>query len=96
MNYIELNFLILNRHQNYEGTMKAISIRNVPENVYAGLQEMAKTNRRSLQEQIKLILEQEVTLNKRSFLADAAEWRKKFQRRQFKDSVKDVRKDRQR
>ena len=76
--------------------MKAISIRNVPEDVYAGLQEMAKTNRRSLQEQIKLILEQEVTLNKRSFLADAAEWRKKFQRRHFKDTVKDVRKDRQR
>ena len=76
--------------------MKAISIRNVPEDVYAGLQAMAKMNRRSLQEQIKLILEQEVTLNKRSFLADAAEWRKKFQERQFKDTVKDVRKDRQR
>ena len=76
--------------------MKAISIRNVPEDVYAGLQETAKTNRRSLQEQIKLILEREVTLNKRSFLADAAEWRKKFQERHFKDTVKDVRKDRQR
>ncbi len=76
--------------------MKAISIRNVPEDVYAGLQAMAKTNRRSLQEQIKLILEQEVTLNKRSFLVDAAEWRKKFQGRHFKDTVKDVRKDRQR
>ncbi len=76
--------------------MKAISIRNVPEDVYARLQEMAKKNRRSLQEQIKLILEQEVTLNKRSFLTNAAEWRKKFQGRQFKDTVKDVRKDRQR
>ena len=76
--------------------MKAISIRNVSEDVYARLQEMAKTNRRSLQEQIKLILEQEVTLNKRSFLADAAEWRKKLQGRHFKDTVKDVRKDRQR
>ncbi len=76
--------------------MKAISIRNVPESVYAGLQEMAKTNRRSLQEQIKLILEQEVRLNKRSFLVDAAEWRKEFQGRHFKDTVKDVRKDRQR
>ena len=34
--------------------MKAISIRNVAEDVYAGLQKIAKTNRRSLQEQIKL------------------------------------------
>ncbi len=76
--------------------MKAISIRNVPEDVYAGLKAMAKMNRRSLQEQIKLILEQEVTLNKRSFLAESAEWRKRFQKRQFKDTVKDVRKDRQR
>ena len=76
--------------------MRAISVRNVPEDVYAGLQTMAKTNRRSLQEQIKLILEQEVKLNKKSFLADAAEWRKKFQGRKFKDTVKDVRKDRQR
>ena len=76
--------------------MKAISIRNVPDNVYAGLQEMAKTNRRSLQEQIKLILEQEVKLSKRSFLADATEWRKKFQGRGFNDTVKDVWEDRQR
>jgi predicted CopG family antitoxin len=76
--------------------MKAISIRNVPDDVYARLQEMAKTNRRSLQEQIKLILEREVRLNKRSFLADAAEWRKKFQGRRFKDTVKEVRRDRQR
>jgi hypothetical protein len=76
--------------------MKAISIRNVPENVYAGLQALAKTNRRSLQEQIKLILEQEVALNKRSFLIDAAEWRKKLQERHFKDTVDDVRRDRER
>lgn len=76
--------------------MRAISIRNVPEDVYTGLQTMAKTNRRSLQEQIKIILEQEVMLNKRSFLADAAEWRKKLHGRQFKDTVKDVREDRHR
>jgi len=36
--------------------MKAISIRNVPDHIYEELQNMAKTNRRSLQEQIKLIL----------------------------------------
>jgi len=76
--------------------MKAISLRNVPENVYAGLQIMAKQNRRSLQEQIKLILEQEVELANRSFLASAANWRKQLEGRAMSDTVKTVRKDRER
>jgi plasmid stability protein len=76
--------------------MKAISIRNVPEDVYTALQEMAKENRRSLQEQIKLILEQEVKLSNRSFLAGAAEWRKQLRGRKLRDTVKMVRKDRER
>jgi plasmid stability protein len=76
--------------------MRAISIRNIPDDVYAGLQTMAKTNRRSLQEQVKLILEREVKLTERSFLADAADWRKRLQERDFSDTVKEVRKDRQR
>lgn len=45
--------------------MKSISIRNVPENVYITLQEIAKVNRRSLQEQVKCILEREANLVKR-------------------------------
>ena len=76
--------------------MKAISIRNVPDHIYTGLQTMAKANRRSLQEQIKLILEQEVKLSNRSFLAGAAQWRKRLQGRNLSDTVKTVRKDRQR
>ncbi len=76
--------------------MKAISIRKVPDNIYAALQAMAKNNRRSLQEQIKLILEQEVKLTNRSFLAGAAEWRKRLQGRNLSDTVKILRKDRER
>lgn len=76
--------------------MKAISLRNVPENVYAGLQLMAKQNRRSLQEQIKLILEQEVKLANRSFLTKASAWRKRFAGRKLEDAVKAVREDRDR
>jgi plasmid stability protein len=76
--------------------MKAISIRNVPDKIYAGLQAMAKKNRRSLQEQIKLILEKEVKLSNRSFLADAAEWRKRLEGRRLSDTVKSVREDRER
>lgn len=76
--------------------MKAISIRNVPDHIYTGLQVMAKNNRRSLQEQIKLILEQEVKLTNISFLAGAAEWRKRLQGRNMSDTVKTLRKDRER
>ena len=76
--------------------MKSISIRNVPETVYTTLQEMAKENHRSLQEQIKCILEKEVSLVKGSPLAAAAKWRKQFKGRQFTDTVKMIRQDRKR
>ena len=76
--------------------MKAISIRNVPDHIYAGLQTMAKANRRSLQEQIKVILEHEVKLSNRSFIANAAQWRKRLQGRNLSNTVKTVRRDRQR
>ena len=76
--------------------MKSISIRNVPDNIYTGLQVMAKTNRRSLQEQIKIILEQEVKLKNKSFLVGAARWRKRRHGRDLKDTVEMVRRDRER
>jgi plasmid stability protein len=76
--------------------MKAISIRNVPDDVYTALQEMAKKNRRSLQEQVKLILERELKLSNRSFLIGAAEWRKRLERRKLKNTEKMVREDRER
>ena len=76
--------------------MKSISIRNVPENVYTALQEMARANHRSLQEQIKCILEQEVSLVKGSPLAAAANWRKQFKGRKFTDTVEMIRQDRKR
>ena len=76
--------------------MKAVSIRNIPDEIYAGLQAMAKLNRRSLQEQIKLILEQEVALATPSFLARSAQWRRKLQGRKSSDIVALLRKDRER
>jgi len=74
--------------------MKSISLRNVPDAVYSALQEMAKTNRRSLQEQIKCILEQETRLIKGSSLAAAARWRKQLKDRHFSDVVAMIREDR--
>ena len=76
--------------------MKAFNIRNIPDHVYGGLQMMAKDNRRSLQEQIKLILEKEVELHTGSFMAGAARWRKRLQNRDLSDTVVSVREDRER
>lgn len=76
--------------------MRSISIRNVPDPVYDGLQVLARENRRSLQEQVKLILEQEVKLANRSFMASAAQWRQRLRKRAVGDVVKMVREDRER
>ncbi|MFO7876822.1 MAG: hypothetical protein R6U55_09620 [Desulfovermiculus sp.] len=76
--------------------MKAISLRNVPEDVYAALQEMARENRRSLQEQVKYLLEQEVRLIRQSPTSRASAWRKKLGSRNCLDIPELIREDRNR
>ena len=76
--------------------MKAISVRNVSDDIYLGLQEMAVRNRRSLQEQVKHVLEREVRIVQGAPLAKAGEWRKMLQGRQFLDVVEMIREDRSR
>ena len=76
--------------------MKAISVRNVSDDIYLALQEMAAKNRRSLQEQIRYVLEREVRIVQGASLVTAVEWRKKLQGRQFPDVVEMIREDRSR
>ena len=76
--------------------MKAISVRNVSDDIYLALQEMAAKNRRSLQEQIRYVLEREVRIVQGASLVTAGEWRKKLQGRQFPDVVEMIREDRSR
>lgn len=76
--------------------LKSISIQNVPDEIYSAVQEMARANRRSLQEQITFILEQEIKLLKGTPLSTAAKWRKRLEGRRFTDSVTMVRQDRNR
>jgi len=76
--------------------MKAISIRNIPDDIYFTLRTMAKENRRSLQEQVKLMLEKEVELANKSILSSASQWRKRLEGRNFTDTVEMVREDRMR
>ena len=72
--------------------MKSIVIHNIPETVYAVLEEMAPKSHCSLQEQVKPILEQKVNLIDRSSLASAAEWRDRLNGRRFSDTVEMIRK----
>ena len=76
--------------------MKSISLRNVSDEIYERLQAMAKANRRSLQEQIKHLLEKEVKLINGSTVAKAAKWRKRLKDRTHTNTVQLTREDRNR
>ena len=76
--------------------MKALTIRNVDEQVYQRLQEMARMNHRSLQAQIKLILEREVQLTQGSHIHKIQEWRQRLADRPWGDIVSDIRRERER
>ncbi len=76
--------------------MKAMSIRNLPDDVYEALKVMAAANHRSMQEQVRCIIEREARLASGSGLAAARAWREKLAGRKLGDTVEDVRQDRAR
>ena len=76
--------------------MKAFTIRNVDEQVYQRLQEMAGMNHLSLPAQIKLILEREVQLTQGSHAHKVQEWRQRLADRSWGDLVSDIRRERER
>lgn len=76
--------------------MKALSIRNLPDDVYAALKSMAAANHRSMQEQVRCLIEREAKLAGGSGLAAARAWRLRLANRHLGDTVEDVRQDRAR
>ena len=76
--------------------MKALSIRGLPDDVYQALCDWAKINRRSLQEQAKLILEREMRLVNGGRTHRARQWRRRLQGRKWGDLVEAVREERTR
>lgn len=76
--------------------MKALSIRNLPDDVYEALKTMAAENHRSMQEQVRCIIEREARLARSSGLIAARKWRSRLAGREFGDTVEDVREDRRR
>lgn len=76
--------------------MKALSIRNLPDDVYEALKALAAANHRSMQEQVRCLIEREARLVAAPGLATARAWRSKLADRKLGDTVEDVRKDRAR
>ena len=76
--------------------MKALSIRNLPDEVYDALKAMAAANHRSMQEQVRSMIERETRLAASPGLATARAWRLRLAGRELGDTVNDVRQDRAR
>ena len=74
--------------------MAQILIRNIENNVVEGLKKRAVQSGRSLQGEIKLILEQTASVNTSSALDLTRRIRKKFKGRTLTDSVDLLREDR--
>ena len=76
--------------------MKAISVRNISDEAYAAIKEMAARNHRSMQEQIKRLIEREARLARASAVSRAQAWRYALAGRNLGDTVAEVREDRAR
>jgi len=79
--------------------MAQILVRNLDESIVKRLKNRAKKGGRSLQSEVKSVLEQaaqEPKVDMNSARKILLEFRRKFKRRRFPDSVELVREDRQR
>lgn len=76
--------------------MKTVTIRNVPSDLYDTLAELAKRNRRSIQQQVLVLLDRARLLNGAPPSVKAAEMRKKLSNRNLGDTVSEIRIERNR
>ncbi len=76
--------------------MKAMTIRNIPEDLYKAIVRLAKRNRRSIQQQVLVLLEKARALDDDSPLERAMKIRKSLEGRDLGDTVAEVRKERER
>ena len=76
--------------------MKSLTLRGVDEGVYKALQDLARENHRSLQEQVKTILEREVQLTRGSHACRAQQVRERLADRPWGDITAEIRDERER
>lgn len=80
----------------YNATMKSITVRSIPEDLYRAIYSLAKHNRRSIQQQILCLLYAAKDLGNSSVLQSASKMREKLKGRELGDSVAEIREDRER
>lgn len=77
--------------------MKTMTIRNIPDDVYKAIADVARKEHRSLQEQVRYTLENDMALRSGSVCEQALEYRTTLQNRTHqKTVVQDIREDRDR
>ncbi|MFH1037521.1 MAG: hypothetical protein V1789_02485 [PVC group bacterium] len=76
--------------------LPVVTIRRVPVDLYFALKKWAKMNHRSMQEQVKCILEREVELVWKKPALKTRDWRDRLQDRDWGDITGDIRRERNR
>ena len=76
--------------------MKTVTIRNVPDDLYNVITELAKRNRRSIQQQLLVVLDRARRLHSEPPGVKASEMRKKLAKRNLGDTVTEIRSERDR
>jgi len=76
--------------------MKTLTVREVPDVVYDVLKEEARTQGRSIQAQVRWVLEKETRLRKGGFMSAARQWQRKLADCDLGDTVADIRAGRER
>lgn len=76
--------------------MKTLTIRNIPDDIYDAVSDLAKRNRRSIQQQMIIMLERARSMRDQSPMVQAAEMRRKLAGRDLGDTVREIRRERDR
>lgn len=76
--------------------MKALTIRNVPDDLYRLIARLAKRNRRSIQQQVLTIIERTRVLDHESSVEKAMRIRERLAGRNLGNTLEEVREERNR
>ncbi len=76
--------------------MKVITIRNIPEDLYRIIRRIARRNRRSIQQQVLMILDRVRVLDNESPVANALEIRQRLAGRKLGNTIEEIHEERNR
>lgn len=76
--------------------MKSLTVRGVDDEVYEALKDLARANHRSMQEQVKMVLEREVSLAKGGHLSRCLAIRSRLDGRDWGHVPDEIRQERER